>query len=350
MPDINHKTTKSDFYKYLLTIIGIALFAVIAYALRKVLAAVTISIVLFYILDPLATFLERLRLGKLSMSRTWAVMIASVIGIVMASLLLWIFFPPMIDQIKNLPGYKRQIDEVVMYIIQKIRGTQLPPEILDAIINIIEKSVSGSLSIFRHLAKGTAFALMFSQIILVFLIPFLTFYMLIEKGTIKAGITHIFPIRYQEEIEQILSESSLALRGYITGQVVLSLFMWVLITITLWGMGIKAPLFFGLVAGITKFIPIVGIFLGCIPAALAALSTSRAIALWVIVIFTIVQLFENKVILPLMLSHYVNLSPLTILCTLIIGEQLGGILGMFISTPIVSVLRVVYIHLRKKYV
>ncbi|MGA1863983.1 MAG: AI-2E family transporter, partial [bacterium] len=95
--------------------------------------------------------------------------------------------------------------------------------------------------------------------------------------------------------------------------------------------------------------PVVGIFLGCIPAAIAALATSRTLALWILIIFTLIQVLENKLILPVMLSHYVDLSPLTILCALIVGEELGGLLGMFIATPIMAVIRIIYIHIRKKY-
>ncbi|MGA1839002.1 MAG: AI-2E family transporter [bacterium] len=53
--------------------------------------------------------------------------------------------------------------------------------------------------------------------------------------------------------------------------------------------------------------------------------------------------------MPVMLSHYVDLSPLKILCALIVGEELGGVLGIFIATPIMAVIRIIYIHIQKKY-
>ncbi|MGA1825137.1 MAG: AI-2E family transporter [bacterium] len=349
MAEINGQR-RNEFLRNVLIVLGIGLVVVMAYALRYVLTSVTLAVFLFYILNPIVTHLEGRRLlPKLVISRTWAVIIAFIIGSGIITLLFLIFIPIMLEQIKNFPGYRQQINEVVVYLINRLRGLKLPPEIQEKAINIIEKGLSSSRALLSRLLQGTAIALFFSQLILLFMVPFLTFYLLIEKEAMKTKVVHMFPRRYQEEVEQILSESSLSLHGYFTGQLLLGLIMWVITTIALWIMQVRAPLFFGLLAGISKLIPVVGIFLGCIPAAIAALATSKTLALWIMIIFTLVQVFENKVILPVMLSHYVDLTPLTILCALIVGEQLGGVLGMFIATPIMAVLRIIYIHMRNKY-
>jgi predicted PurR-regulated permease PerM len=96
-------------------------------------------------------------------------------------------------------------------------------------------------------------------------------------------------------------------------------------------------------------IPIIGVVFAAIPAAFVALSSSTELAITVIVIFSIIQLLETKLIMPLFFSRYVNLSPLSILLALVVGEKAGGILGMFLATPVAAVLKVIYVHLRRRY-
>ncbi|MGA1839001.1 MAG: AI-2E family transporter [bacterium] len=263
MAEIIGQRQKPDFLKNVLTVVGIVLLIIIAYALRNILTAVTLAVFLFYILDPITSFLERIRSGKkLTITRPWAAIIAFIIATIFITLLLLIFIPYMIEEIKNFPGYRRQINEVINYTMEKFRGLNLPQEVQDSITNIIEKGLSGSKAFIRHLVQGMAITIFFSQIILLFMVPFLTFYMLIEKESMKERIVKIFPCRYQEEIEQIITESSLSLHGYFTGQLLLGLITWILTTITLWILGVKAALFLGLLAGISKLIPVVGIFFG----------------------------------------------------------------------------------------
>ena len=348
----NETRRSYDAYKILAIVAGAVVTAALAYKMREVFAAMTVAVVLFYILDPIATVCAGRRIGRLKVSRLAGVIVATIIAIAGTTVFMLILIPPIVDQVerfvKNLPEYTEKAEQAFVFLQQRYQRLELPPEVQESIRKSVDRGVSGSSVLLRHMADGMKG--LFSQVVLIFMIPFLTFYMLLEKEDLKKSMVAVFPARLQEEAQKIISESSRALKGYIAGQLILSVIMGVGITVTLGLMGVKAPLLLGLVAGVTKLIPVIGIFLGCIPAAFVALSTSTSLAVWVIVIFTVIQLLENKVILPVLLSHYVNLSPLTILVALIVGEELGGVLGMFISTPIVAVLKVGYTHIRAKYV
>ena len=344
-------THSSDIYKGIFIVAGLIAIVAFFYALREVFAAVTIAIVLFYMLDPIASVCTGRKLGRLKLSRLWGSVIAFIVGVAVITVFILLLIPPILDQVdrfaKNVPEYVHQADKTILQIEHRYQGLKVPPVVQQSLMNSLQKVTDESTGLLQNAAKGVG--LFLNQIVLLFMIPFLTFYLLVEKDDVKNAMVRLFPKRWQDEMRLVISQSSHALRGYIAGQIVLSLIMAIGVTIALSIMGLKAPLLLGMVAGVTKLIPVIGIVIGCIPAALVALSVSLKTALWVVIIFTVVQLLENKIVLPLFMSKYVNLSPLTILCALMVGEQVGGVLGMFVATPVVAVMKVIYTHLRSKY-
>ncbi len=341
-----------DGYKVILFAAGLVGIAALIYNLREVFASITIAVFFFYLLDPIACKLTGRKIGKrVTISRLAASFIAFFVGLAILTIFLLILIPAIADQVQrvsdNMPAYAQKAEDTFRTLQQKYHRLELPAGVQDSVKKSIDRLTMGSTTVLKNAASGIMH--FFSQIVLLLMIPFIVFYMLIEKDSVKSAIVGVFPKRLQDEASQFLSESSMALRGFIIGQLILCLITAVAMWLGLWALGVKAPLLLGLIAGTTAMIPIVGIMLGCIPAAFVALSTSTTLALWVILIFTAVQLLKNKVILPLFFSLYVNLSPLTILLALMVGEQLGGILGMFVATPVAAILHILYTHLRRRY-
>lgn len=348
----NTNTQTSDIYKGIFLVAAIVLLVSLCFALRDVFSAVTIAIVLFYILDPIANFCTGKKIGKsFTVNRILGSVVAFVIGVVLISVFVSLLITPILDQFDrfavNMPEYVSKADATIKNLEHRYNGLKVPTAVEQSILASMQKITDESTGLLQNAAKGIG--LFLNQIVLLFMIPFLTFYLMVEKADVKKSAVKMFPKRWQEEMSSVISESSQALRGYIAGQLLLSLIMGVVMTIALGFIGLKAPLLLGLIAGVTKLIPVIGIIIGCVPAALVALSVSIKAALWVVTIFTIIQLLENKIVLPLMMSKYVNVSPLTILCALMVGEQVGGVLGMFVATPVAAVLKVFYTHLRSKY-
>ena len=288
----------------LIILVGIVALVAFAHAMKEVLASVTIAIVLFYILDPMVLWLERRKIGKVRISRLGAVLLVILFVTLALTGIILSLIPPIADQVErfshNVPDYIQHLESTAEALQQKYKRMELPVEVRASLKSSVEKISEESMGLIRQAAEKTAD--LFSQLILLFMMPFITFYMLLEKDSVKKAIVGIFPKKNQDEIAVVVSESSRALHGYINGQLILSLIMGTAMSLALGFMGVKAPLLLGIIAGITKLIPVIGIVLGCIPAAIVALSDSVSLALWVVLVFSIVQLLENKVILPLFLT------------------------------------------------
>ena len=109
------------------------------------------------------------------------------------------------------------------------------------------------------------------------------------------------------------------------------------------GVGFAVPI--GLITGFADIIPYIGPFLGFIPAVIFALLKSPIKALWVIIIFTIIQQIESNIITPKVVGESVGIHPVTVILALIIGGGFFGVIGMILAVPVVGISKVLYSYL-----
>ena len=105
--------------------------------------------------------------------------------------------------------------------------------------------------------------------------------------------------------------------------------------------GFEYALLLAVFAGLSNLIPYIGPVVGAIPAVLIVLvnSVPGLEFLIVIAVYIVAQLIDNFFIIPLVLAKIVNLHPVTVAIVIIIGAQIGGILGMIISIPVACILK-----------
>jgi predicted PurR-regulated permease PerM len=110
----------------------------------------------------------------------------------------------------------------------------------------------------------------------------------------------------------------------------------------LWLIGVKYALTLGVLAGITRAIPILGPILGGIPIVLVASLQSVENGIGVLIFFCLMHLIESKIIMPKLLGERMHLHPAIILIVLLIGSEFFGLLGMFLAAPVAALLKVLF--------
>jgi len=341
-----------NWYKPIILVVSLVVLIAILYVVRKIALPIALSFVLYFMLKPIVNFLTRRKFfNRITFSTLWATIIAFVFAAIIFALVLGILVPPIIDQVTkishNMPNYAKNWQ----LFIKQAETTYIHLNLPDFVNNSLQRgveSIAGTISGLLTTAIQKS-AVIFSWVVLILFVPFLTFYLFLEKDALKRTIVNLFPKHLREDVMGAINESSEVLSGYIMGQLLLSFIMGVGIWIGLSLMGVKASLLLGLIAGITKAIPIVGIFIAGIPATFIALTNSPMTALWVVILFTVIQLLENKVILPNLLTNFVKLSPLAILFALLVGEEIGGIWGMLLATPAAAICKIIYLRIRSRY-
>jgi predicted PurR-regulated permease PerM len=172
----------------------------------------------------------------------------------------------------------------------------------------------------------------------------ISFYYLMEKSWIRrivlldsAPETRIRVSRIWDEVEQKVGD-------WLRGQLTLCLVIGVTATVGYAVLGIQFWPLLGLWAGITEIIPILGPWLGGVPAVIIALTQGWEKALLVIGFVVLLQLTENAVLVPRVMRGAVGLTPLTVFIAILAGTEFAGIPGALLAIPIAAVIQVMLSH------
>ena len=113
--------------------------------------------------------------------------------------------------------------------------------------------------------------------------------------------------------------------------------------------GLQAPVLFGLLCGITDLIPYVGPYIGGAVAVIVGFAQSPFIGFLTLIVAIVVQLVENNILQPIVMSKTMKLHPVTIIVGLLIFEHFFGIIGMIFCTPCIALGKVVWQFFKEKY-
>ncbi len=207
---------------------------------------------------------------------------------------------------------------------------------IEAGVGDIQKQATGWIS---ESAKGLGGIL--HNIVENVLLPVLAFYFALDSKQLKHEFLGVLPKRRRREIARMVHEFNQIMHSFVIGQAILCALAGVVVGVVLALLGVPYALTLGMLAGITRAIPIIGPIMGGIPIVLLTLVTAgMPTALAVLAFFTFLHFAESKFVMPLLIGERMNLHPVVIIVVLLIGQEFGGLLGMFFAAPIASIVRV----------
>jgi predicted PurR-regulated permease PerM len=174
------------------------------------------------------------------------------------------------------------------------------------------------------------------------LIPLLTAYLLMDLEHLKDGLSAVVPPRRWRAALEFLSDVDGVVGGFIRGQLLVALSVGVLITFALLLLHVPYAFLFGLLAAVGDLVPYVGAVLAFVPAFTVAWTNNGLVnALLVLAAFVVIFEAEGHFLAPNIVSKTVRLSPFVVLLALLIGGELGGIVGLLVAIPVMGILRVI---------
>ncbi|ALK08450.1 AI-2E family transporter [Blastochloris viridis] len=162
-------------------------------------------------------------------------------------------------------------------------------------------------------------------------------YLAASPGLYARGALTLFPEPARQRLGVALDAAGRVLKLWFLGQLVSMLLVAILTAGGLYLLGVPSALALGLVAGLGEFVPVAGPILSAVPALLVAFSVDSGTALWVLVLFLVVQQIESNLILPLIQRETVNLPPALTLFALVAFGVLLGPLGVLFAAPLTAV-------------
>jgi predicted PurR-regulated permease PerM len=179
-----------------------------------------------------------------------------------------------------------------------------------------------ALSVGTNLGKAV-----FSTILALTTIGFLSLFMLIEAPALRRGFLGTLAPKRRQRVEEVASTVSRSVTSYVLGTVALSLVFGVVVFVTLVILGVPFALLLGLWVGLVAMIPLVGGLIAGVPTVLIALFHSPFAAVVALIVFVTFQLIENHFLYPLVMSRAVRMNPLWVLLSVLVGANLGGVFG-----------------------
>ena len=179
-------------------------------------------------------------------------------------------------------------------------------------------------------------------ILYIVIIPFATFFFLLDDQHIKKYVVSLVPNRYFETTLNLLHSLNIQFGWLLRGMIITASIMSILISTGLWIIGFEYPILVGIFSGLANLIPYAGPVVGSVAAFIIALMTGspNILFLYIILVFLIVNIIDNVLIQPMVLARVANLHPLFIIFLILLGSKLGGIFGMLLAIPVASLLRV----------
>lgn len=179
-----------------------------------------------------------------------------------------------------------------------------------------------------------------------FVTPFFLFFLLRDGGKFKKILLSLAPNSIFERFYQLSYEFNRQIGGYIFAKLIEATIVGLIITIGLSLMGVRFSLILGFIAAITNIIPYVGPLLGAIPAIIFALvEYDVTTPFWaILILYFVANAIDIALVFPILVSKIVNLHPLLVVVSVIIGSQSMGVVGMVVSIPLAAALKLLFLE------
>ena len=320
----------------------------ILFSILKVLAPLFIGFVIAWLFNPIVNKLE-----EKGVKRKLGSIIVYIVFIAFLLIFFKIFIPVLYNQIneliKYIPSLLNDINNFISKLFNKIELIGVDVETVKE--NILDTVNSLGVSLTKNLPQNIVGILtkVVSGIGTILFGMMIGLYMLMDFNNISVHILKFIPKKHQKEITKLISDIGTGVRKSVNGTLLVASVVFVCDTIGFSIAGLNGALLFGLFCGITDLIPYIGPFLGTIAATIVGFSQGILTGVIVLIIAIVVQMLENYIFQPLVMSKATNLRPVTIICGLLVFGYFFGIIGMILSTPLLSLGKVIINFCEEKY-
>lgn len=173
------------------------------------------------------------------------------------------------------------------------------------------------------------------------------FCLLYYRDHIKQFLLKLSPGTQKKEMEKVIHNVTMVSQQYLVGLSKMIFCLWIMYGIGFSVIGIKHALFFAVLCGLLEIVPFIGNIIGTIITVLVAAvnGASPAMLVGIIGTYGIVQLIQGWILEPIIVGAHVKINPLFTIISLIIGELIWGLPGIFLAIPLIAMFKIVCDHI-----
>lgn len=318
--------------------------AAILYMAGGAFLILLLSLLFAYLLEPAITLLQQhSRLGR--QNRTWAIAQVYMVGTLVLGGLAYEFGPRLAAQMKNL-------NAAVPAILQELSSGRAAASLgarhgLTAaqqlwIQDLLARHHDFITRVFERGAASAAYVA--ASAIWLFAIPILAIFILRDGRQMVDAFSDALGARGdQTPVKRILRRVDTMLAKYIRAQLALAGLSFVFYSVSMLVLGFPYAIALGILGGVLEFLPAVGWIASAVAILMVGFLTNSH-WIWMAGLLVVWRLAQNFVNSPRIMGDSLELQPLTVVFALMVGGQVGGIAGVYLSVPAVAVLRIVWLE------
>jgi len=329
-------------------ILGYLVYRFVLVPVRIAFGPLLLALVIVYLLNPIVS-----RLESRGLPRVWGALLTYMVFLAVVGVALRFLIPIVADQVSSfvstVPGL---LDRAQKSLVDAARRLGIEVRSTDILAGLGPQGEAGS-----FITRIFSFTAGFVHALVVFVLgAVLGFYLLVDLPKVQRAAMALIPLRRRGEVRAVLEKMGRALGGYFRGQLLVAAFVGVASMLGLYIVGLPYWALVGAVAGLFNLIPLIGPFIGAVPALFIAFTTSESggllhlrpglpMAVGAALALLAVQQIDNHIISPNVMARTVKLHPVTVMLGLLIGGTLAGLVGMLITVPVIASAKIVLLHL-----
>lgn len=330
---------KLPFYARLsLCLISLVLLILIVYFSQEIVVPVILAFMVAVLLRPVVRFFS----NKLKFPHVIASILAVILWVLLILGILFVISWQVADIVNDMAQIKRNLIhhwEVLQdWVDDKFNLNRYEQQ------ELIDNATSGESSSSLTANIGGTVMSLGSTLANLVIIPIYTFLLLLYRTHFIKFLFKLVPHTKHPILIDVLCQVKGALQSYIVGLIIQMISVMAMTSLGYYILGLEYALLLGILTGILNLIPYLGILIACGISILVSLTTGNelSIFLYVILVNIIVQLIDNNLLVPLVVSSKVEINAFVSISGIILGGAIAGVAGMFLAIPVMAILKLIF--------
>lgn len=320
------------YLKATVILFGIILVVYVLFNLQDILIPLSFAMIFAILLNPLFNWLQQHKMPK-----TLSIVITLLLALIVFGVIMYFLSSQIARFSDTLPLLKQKFSSLITQFAQwiQVRFNVTLKKQLELMNNAVNKG-SALLGSTVSTALGT--------IGIILLLPVYIFLFLFYKTLILNFLFEVFAEENSKQVNDILKETKSAIQSYMVGLLLEALIVAILNSAALLILGVKYAILLGVIGAILNMIPYIGgIIAIALPLLIATITKDGYnTQIGILIAYIIIQFIDNNILVPRIVSSKVQINALVSIVTVLLGAALWGVPGMFLSIPLVAILKIIF--------
>lgn len=324
------------YFRLCCILISIVILGFLAILGQQILVPMILGLLIAILLMPLCRFMEK----RLRFPRGLASILVSVLALAVIGGVIYMMSIEVAKLANDWPQFQKQfvvLTNDLQSWISRTFGVRRHDQ-LEYLNDTAKKSISTGTAILEKALASIGYVLMITGFTFLF-----TLFFLIYRTHLLKFLVASFSETYHKTVFDVIDNIQFMTKKYLVGLFFQMIIITVLSFIAYTIIGIKYNFMLAILTGVLNILPYIGIFTALLIGALITFATSgTSHVLFVVIAIGIIHAIDGNIIMPRVVGSKVKINSLIVIIGLIIGEMLWGIAGMFLTIPVLAIIKIIF--------